>query len=410
MRSKLFFTILLSIFTFTQNEGFCAQFSEISFKNTESDWVEIELENPLTNSLKVQEDSLIFEISPEAMMNKKIILIFFKASKAESLEEGEILKVFVTKKGLTGTTEQLTLESAGEILDKVCWKNSKPPASETKDMENLGIECLNSEDVNKNDSIAREDNIWKVTNHPTPGTQNVIKSPTPKAKNGDLSQMLEITEVFPNPKGKDQDKEWLEIYNKGNQSVNLANWKINKKSIKNLVITPNGYIAINTTLKNTDAQIQLKDFNGKIIDQISYKEAKENFSYSKLGDNWYWTNPTKNGPNPQIEIFEAQVISRPEAINGILQFTTKRNDAKNSKTEKIIIENPDSKQLFQTLLKENTKIKLTVEKHDTQQKMLELKILETSEPEKEDHKNQINYLPIIALLASGFFLYYVLKK
>lgn len=409
MRSKLFFTILLSIFAFTQNEGFCAQFSEISFKNTENDWIEIELKNPLTNSLKVQEDSLIFEIPPEAMMNKKFILIYFKALATESIEEGEILKIFVTKKGLTGTTEQLTLESAGEILDKVCWKNSKPPASETKDMENLGIECLNSEDVNKNDSIARTDNIWKITNYPTPGTQNVIKSPASKKKNGDLSQMLEITEVFPNPKGKDQGNEWLEIYNKGNKSVNLENWKINKKSIKNLVIAPNGYVSVNTTLKNTDAQIQLKDFNGKIIDQISYKEAKENFSYSKLGENWYWTNPTKNGPNPQIEIFKAQVISTPEVINGILQFTTKRNDEQNSKTETIIIENHDSKQLFQTLLKENTKIQLTVEKQGTQQKMLGLKILETPKPEKEE-KNQINYFPIIALLASGFVLYYVLKK
>lgn len=403
MKFMLFFTIFLSIFIFVKNVASSAEFAEISFKNSENDWIEIELKNPLTNSLKVREDKLIFEILPEQMKNKKFILIYFKAVEQKLIEEGEILKIFITQKGMTGTTEQLTLESNNEILDKVCWKNSKPPASELKDIKELDIECLNSEEIDKNDSIVKTPNGWKINK--TSSQKKKLK----KTKNGNLSDYIEITEIFPNPKGKDQGNEWLEIYNKGNQSVNLKNWKINKKSIKNLVIAPNGYATINTALKNTNAKIQLKDFNGKIIDQIGYKEAKENSSYSKLGENWYWTSPTKNAPNPKIEIFEAQVISTPEATDGILQFTTKRNDAKNRKTETIIIENLDSKQLFQTLLKENTKIQLTVENHGTQQKMLELKILKTPEPE-EDQKNQMSYLPIILTIASSFILYYTLKK
>lgn len=398
----LFFTILLSLFIGIKNSALCAQFSEISFKNTENDWIEIELKNPLTNSLKVQEDSLIFEISPEDMMNKKFILIFFKAQKAKFLEEGKILKVFVTKKGLTGTTEQLTLESAGEILDKVCWKNSKPPASELKDIEKLSIECLNSEEVKKNDSIVKTSKGWQINK------KRPQQKQSEKTKNGNLSEHIEITEVFPNPKGKDQGKEWLELHNTGTTSVNLQNWKINKKSIKDLIINPGQYLTINVTLKNTDAQIELKDFNGKIIDHINYTESKEGFSYSKLEKKWYWTNSSKNSANPEIETFEAKIISQIKISDKILKFNVQKFNTKVNNIEPIFIENKEKQQLLKTLLPIGTKIELTVEKSGQHKKMLEFKILETAQ--KQNPEKQNNYLSIILFVASCATLYYTTKN
>lgn len=505
MKLKLFFLIFTSIFTLAKNEALCATFSEISFKDTENDWIEIEIKNPLTNSLKVLEDSLIYEIQPEQAVNKKFVLIYFKAAQETIAEEGEILKIFITKNGLTGTTEQLTLESNGEILDKICWQNSNPPKSELEDIKKLGIKCIDSESIEKKQSIAKINNIWEIVNHPTPGTQNLIKNAPPAAKitiqkgekegeipfslnldgsnstdpdndeltyywefpdkiiekknppsyrfekagkytisltvrdpgglenktsmeitaleklkkqkskktkpaksqngkliSGHLSNSLEITEIFPNPKGKDQGKEWVEIYNAGDLEINLGNWQIGNKRIKKLHIEKGEYAIINMPLKNSKNTIQLKDFNGQIIDEISYSETKEDLSYSKIGKNWYWTKETPGKKNNEIEIFEGKIISLSENINSPLIANIEKADGK---IEKIILaEDTKNFQLFKTLFTKNSKVEFTITKDENDKKLLEFKILEKSNPEKANTGNK-NYLPIILLIVSTILLY-----
>jgi len=115
------------------------------------------------------------------------------------------------------------------------------------------------------------------------------------------SQALEITEVFPNPKGKDQGVEYIEIFNNTNQSISLKGYKIgNSKKYKLPETTMPPYSYFSTTsvpVKNSKNFIELISPTKKIVDTISYDNVIEDLSYSKSKNGWQWTTPTKNKKN-----------------------------------------------------------------------------------------------------------------
>jgi len=45
-----------------------------------------------------------------------------------------------------------------------------------------------------------------------------------------LSQGLVINELMPNPKGKDEEFEWIELKNTGDSPIDLSGWYLTKKS------------------------------------------------------------------------------------------------------------------------------------------------------------------------------------
>lgn len=179
-------TFSLFFFLIT-NSALALQLSEISFKDGEADWIEISLNQTPKTTITIKDDSIISSIQPEEIMNKKFILIHFKSESANIREEGEILHLYSTKSGLTGTTEQITIENDLHIIDAVCWQNSSPPQSELEDLEkirNSGIAldiCIDSDQVKKNQSIAKINNQWQIAAHPTPGEANHHKNAPPTA-------------------------------------------------------------------------------------------------------------------------------------------------------------------------------------------------------------------------------------
>lgn len=154
--------------------------SEVSFKDKTSDWIEISVNSP-NSKLTVKDDGTIAEIPPTSNIN--YILIHFKSEK-ESHIENNILHIYTQKSGLTGTTEQIILESDDEIIDSVCWQNSSPTESELEDMIELNLigKCLNSEDLTANQSIAKTTNGWEIHKHPTPAAENIYYNTAPTAK------------------------------------------------------------------------------------------------------------------------------------------------------------------------------------------------------------------------------------
>lgn len=111
---------------------------------------------------------------------------------------------------------------------------------------------------------------------------------------------LRFNEVFPNPPGKDDGQEWVEIFNAGTDSVNLKNWRISNKSKKgpliniNLNIEPQSLTIIPATylpvLGNSQETLSLLDPAGKIISTIIYDNAPENQSYNLVNNQWLWTS------------------------------------------------------------------------------------------------------------------------
>ncbi len=212
-------------------------------------------------------------------------------------------------------------------------------------------------------------------------TEVTINALEKKEQNGDLSTEIYINEVFPNPKGKDEKKEWIELFNNSNKDINLKNWKISNtnssQKITNKTIKAKSYLTIEKlkiNLKNKAEQLQLFDFNNNLIDEIHYQNAIENLSYSRKQA---WTNPTKNSKNNEIIILEGKILSPPE------------NNSFKIKNKEINYSDEIDENLIKLILKENKEIKIKVEKNKEKLIMKNLEILAPTKSRK--HKEAENW-------------------
>ncbi len=142
-------------------------------------------------------------------------------------------------------------------------------------------------------------------------------------KNGDLSNDIKITEISPNP--AEAPQEWIEISNTGNQTVNLGNWMLadTKKILSPYLIPdsvnlkPGTYAvfqkgATHLSLNNGKDTVFLADFEGNVMDEVSYEGAKKAHSYAIIREGremtWEWTKEaTPGASNPIFEKIEGRV-------------------------------------------------------------------------------------------------------
>ncbi|MFH1286174.1 MAG: lamin tail domain-containing protein [Candidatus Magasanikbacteria bacterium] len=150
----------------------------------------------------------------------------------------------------------------------------------------------------------------------TKGEPNII---TEVSENGDIIQPLTNTnitlnEVFPNPKGSDNESEFIEIKNIGTETVSLTGWKLGDASTKRYIIAEQnikpGEIIIferkqtGIALNNSGSEeVKILSPNGSTIDSISYSgSASEGSSFARREDNtWDWTTKTTPGEENILE-------------------------------------------------------------------------------------------------------------
>ena len=113
---------------------------------------------------------------------------------------------------------------------------------------------------------------------------------------------LIINEFIPNPSGSDEENEWVEIYNAGQEDVNLAGWKLQDLSGKayNLeteIIKAKGHLVLTRNQTkisiNNDAETLILLSPDSIeAFKISFTGgSQEGYSFSRFGLNdWRWTN------------------------------------------------------------------------------------------------------------------------
>lgn len=123
------------------------------------------------------------------------------------------------------------------------------------------------------------------------------------------AQGVLISEIMPNPEGKDKNREWIELYNKGDKTIKLDGWQLENKKTQIIsgAISAKGYLILENlkiTLKNKEDHVRLLDNNGSLIDEVQYQNAKNNKSFSRIEISgqylWQWGEPTKDSPNPTI--------------------------------------------------------------------------------------------------------------
>lgn len=129
----------------------------------------------------------------------------------------------------------------------------------------------------------------------TPGSE-------PQASSFQLSANIHISELLPNPSGKDSGNEYVELYNSGNIPVRLDGWKLGaktKKSLEGKTIEPFNFLIFkNITLRNSGDTVQLLDPETQVQSEVRYEKADDDASWSRNSSGVFqWTVPTPGQQN-----------------------------------------------------------------------------------------------------------------
>ncbi|MFH1611897.1 MAG: lamin tail domain-containing protein [bacterium] len=112
-----------------------------------------------------------------------------------------------------------------------------------------------------------------------------------------------ISEFIPNPEGKDEDGEWIEIHNQSDSIANLSGWQLDDEEggsnpfvfPENSLIAPKQFLVLRRqitkiSLNNDSDSVRLIYPNGEIASHIDYKDINEKYSVVSDGLDYYWTN------------------------------------------------------------------------------------------------------------------------
>jgi len=122
------------------------------------------------------------------------------------------------------------------------------------------------------------------------------------------SESIRVNEILANPEGSD-DFEWLELYNYGQEDLNLLGWSLQDNGGSSAyvfgqeqeeVIKAGEYLMVKKektkiTLNNSSDSVILKDPNQVEIDHIDYSQVKEGQSYCYFTDGWQNTDQLSPG-------------------------------------------------------------------------------------------------------------------
>lgn len=160
----------------------------------------------------------------------------------------------------------------------------------------------------------------------------------------DFSDQIIINEIFPNPSGSDTGGEWIELYNSGDENVNLNAWSIDDeaggsspyKISEDLVIKAKDYLVLSNEqtkiiLNNTTDKCRLFDPEDKLIDEISYEQVKEDQSYSLIENVWQWTTQITPG---EENLLAEEVV---ENNSGLIKIASAAETSSSSKDSDSVI-------------------------------------------------------------------------
>lgn len=139
----------------------------------------------------------------------------------------------------------------------------------------------------------------------------------PETKN--YSGKLKINEIFPAPKMKNDGKEFVEIVNVSDESVNLFEMRIedeknHKVYFPEKILAPKeiyfleGNFELNNTSPDAAFLIDKDGDKNNPIDAVSYEKPKYDYAYAFNGLAWQWTSKiTKGAENQFDEILSGKI-------------------------------------------------------------------------------------------------------
>jgi PKD repeat protein len=303
-------------------------FSEVSVNNKKNDFIKIEC-------FRCKSDVSLYGYS---LYDDKV---FFSFSKNDILKQGESLIVmfdknlslakkdntyYIPRTGLTKTDEQVMLLYNEDILtDAICWNNFDTTFSQSEKKDEQRVldsffwkgSCIHSEPLknknallvkinNSNTSSASDweiqipDGTCKESHCALKKKESPQDATAKKILEKEYLQGIIISEFIPNPQGDDALFEWIEMKNTLDTEVSLYHWVIQTKSKKyvfpKLILQPQEFYLLKrprskVSLVNKNGWILLKNPQGDIIQNISYRDTFESASYGMNNKNIFqWSS------------------------------------------------------------------------------------------------------------------------
>lgn len=136
---------------------------------------------------------------------------------------------------------------------------------------------------------------------------------------------IRISEVLPDPDGRDEEGEWVELQSLVDYQIDLSGWKIDDEAegsspytIKDHVILKSfGYLSFDRkqtgiAFNNNEDSVYVYSPDGGVVNYLNYTGSENNLSWSYFEDGYSWTNNlTKNSPNNKATIDTKIVTSAP---------------------------------------------------------------------------------------------------
>ena len=209
-------------------------------------------------------------------------------------------------------------KSDADIVDMIGWGDayeylqapaSTPPYGYT--LNRKSFTGNNKEDFYISTPTPKSQNTEQLKGNPESIYNKYTSTFTSVESDFAQSGKIIISEIFPNPEGKDI-QEWIEIKNIDTKTIDLSGWvikdlkkefQITSENSVNTLINPGGFYVFNKdttniSLNNTSETIYLYDKNKNLISQIEYFQAPEGKSLIFSEDNYVWTStPTPGKEN-----------------------------------------------------------------------------------------------------------------
>lgn len=157
-----------------------------------------------------------------------------------SIDANDFFIIEKPKGALNNTGDEIILYvRSGEVMDRVTYgtiddgnvSDNAPVAKDPMSVARLP-------DATQTGNNSQD---FSITTRITKGTKNIIISPVQtvtavESTEEVIEKNIVITEIFPNPKGVDTEKEFIEIKNISTQDVDISGWKIGDSSKTRYVI------------------------------------------------------------------------------------------------------------------------------------------------------------------------------
>jgi len=123
-------------------------------------------------------------------------------------------------------------------------------------------------------------------------------------------QQIIINEFIPNPEGKDEENEWIEIYNGSDSITDISGWQLDDEDggskpfifPENTLIAPKNYLVFSRqitkiALNNDKDSVRLLLAEGVVFQEINYEKPKQGQSSARTDEGFVWSVPTPGMAN-----------------------------------------------------------------------------------------------------------------